>query len=74
MSPKKLATRNKTLSCSQDEIAQLSSELLTLTKTANLDAILNKIINQNVQNVVQYLPRSFVDLLILDPPYNLTKN
>ncbi|MDR1923489.1 MAG: hypothetical protein LBQ66_03860, partial [Planctomycetaceae bacterium] len=74
MSHQKLATRNKTLSCSQDEIAQLSSELLTLTKPAKLDAILNKIINQNVQNVVQYLPRSFVDLLILDPPYNLTKN
>lgn len=31
-------------------------------------------INQDCNNAVPLLPRSFVDLLILDPPYNLTKN
>ena len=30
--------------------------------------------NQDYVNAVPLLPRSFVNLLILDPPYNLTKN
>jgi len=32
------------------------------------------IVNQDLDNAVPFLPTGFVDLLILDPPYNLTKN
>jgi len=38
-----------------------------------MDALNNKIVNQDIFNVLGLLPDSFVDLLILDPPYNLTK-
>lgn len=34
----------------------------------------NHIINQDFREVCAFLPHSFVDLLILDPPYNLTKD
>ena len=34
----------------------------------------DRIINQGYEDARQYLPEGFVDLLILDPPYNLTKN
>ena len=36
--------------------------------------MLDKIINQDIFTVAAYLPKKFADLLILDPPYNLTKN
>ena len=34
----------------------------------------NKIINQDTFEIFDFLPDNFVDLLILDPPYNLNKN
>ncbi len=36
--------------------------------------ILNRTICQDMFEVLPLLPHSFVDLLIVDPPYNLTKN
>jgi len=38
-----------------------------------MDALSNKIVNQDIFDVLGLLPEGFVDLLILDPPYNLTK-
>jgi site-specific DNA-methyltransferase (adenine-specific) len=38
-----------------------------------MDALSNKIVNQDIFDVLCFLPDGFVDLLILDPPYNLTK-
>ena len=36
--------------------------------------ILNKTICQDIYSVLALLPDNFVDLLFVDPPYNLTKN
>ena len=36
-------------------------------------ALSNKIVNHDIFDVLGLLPDGFVDLLILDPPYNLTK-
>jgi site-specific DNA-methyltransferase (adenine-specific) len=52
----------------------LSSELLQLSQPAATELIRDHIINQDFQAACHFLPRSFVDLLILDPPYNLTKD
>jgi site-specific DNA-methyltransferase (adenine-specific) len=68
------APRNRTLTCTEDEIASLSGDLLQLSSRAALEDITDRVINQNFVDAVPFLPRSFVDLLILDPPYNLTKN
>ena len=68
------APRNRTLTCTQDEIASLSGDLLQLSSHAALEDITGRVINQDFVDAVPLLPRSFVDLLILDPPYNLTKN
>ncbi len=35
--------------------------------------ILNKVINQDIFEAIDLLPSRFVDLLFIDPPYNLTK-
>lgn len=71
---KKRAPRNRTLSCSDREMRQLSAGLARLDGPAEVDAITDKIINQDLFDCVQFLPDSFVDLLIVDPPYNLTKD
>jgi len=66
--------RNRTLRCSRRESDELGARLLALTAAASVGQIKNKIINQDVFDAAPRLPAGFVDLLILDPPYNLTKN
>lgn len=68
------APRNRTLTCTDEEIRTLSSKLLQLSEPATLEQITDRVIHQDFRDAVCFLPRSFVDLLILDPPYNLTKN
>lgn len=71
---KQRAPRNRTLTCTNDELSVLSTQLLHLDDEVHLDAITDRIINQDIDDAVGFLPQCFVDLLILDPPYNLTKN
>ncbi len=71
---KKRAPRNRTLTCSELEIAELSKKLIHLSQMAGIDSITNRIIHQDFAEAIAYLPQGFVDLLIIDPPYNLTKN
>ena len=65
--------RNKTIELSRNEIREYSSRLISLSKNASSKEILNKTINQDLFEAVDYLPGKFVDLLIIDPPYNLRK-
>lgn len=71
---KKRAPRNRTLTCSDSEIDLLSKRLLNVAESIAVSDITNKIINQDLFDCIHLLPDSFVDLLIIDPPYNLTKN
>jgi len=71
---KSRAPRNRTLTCSEEEQIALSTELLCLSKSALVEDVTGRVINQDFSDAVPLLPRSFVDLLVLDPPYNLTKN
>lgn len=68
------APRNRTLTCTENEVTILSSELLRLSQPATAEEVTDRVINQDFVDVVPFLPRHFVDLLILDPPYNLTKD
>ncbi|MBX3011739.1 MAG: hypothetical protein KF832_09525 [Caldilineaceae bacterium] len=68
------APRNRTLSCSQEEIKNFSAKLLQLSHPSTISEITNRIINQDTGIAAPLLPQAFADLLILDPPYNLTKN
>jgi len=65
--------RNKTIKLTKTEIQQYSSKLLSLDRKTSAKKILNKTINQDLFDVFEYLPESFVDLLIIDPPYNMNK-
>ncbi len=74
VSDKKRAPRNRTLTCTESEMGVFSESLLRLNEKADIDAIQNRVINQDFLEASSLLPEAFVDLLIMDPPYNLTKD
>ena len=67
------AQRNQTISLSRKEKEYYKKDLTCFSKPVDKRAVLDKIINHNIFEVIDCLPNDFVDLLILDPPYNLTK-
>ncbi len=71
---KERAPKNRTLICSAAEMKRLSSHLLSAKKPIGKEEIEDRVIYGDAFEVVPYLPNSFVDLLILDPPYNLSRD
>ncbi len=67
------ARRNRTITIFDDDILQLREKLLTLNDNVSPEEITNKTICQDLFDCLKYLPENFVDLLFVDPPYNLTK-
>lgn len=70
---KKKAPRNKTISLTGKETAAYAARTVRLTKTAALSEVLDKTICQDALKALDLLPDACADLLIADPPYNLTK-
>ena len=68
------APRNKTLVLTQREINSLAAKSIKLTQKKSPDEILDKIIWQDALRALEKIPDNCVDLMIVDPPYNLTKN
>lgn len=73
MQNKKRAPRNKTIELSQEEKALYKKKLIYLDKEVSADEILGVTICQDMRKATKFLPKTFVDLLFLDPPYNLNK-
>jgi site-specific DNA-methyltransferase (adenine-specific) len=67
------AHRNRTITLTPAEKESYSKNLIHISKAAHINTIENKILNQDIFQALGFLPNSFADLLILDPPYNLTK-
>ncbi|HEY7750673.1 MAG TPA: DNA methyltransferase [Ignavibacteriaceae bacterium] len=70
---KKRAPLNRTLTLSKTEIKSLLKNLIKLKSQVQFSQIKNKIINQDIFSVIDFLPEKFVDLMFIDPPYNLSK-
>jgi len=70
---KQRALRNRTITLSNDEISGYKKRLIKLTKPVSIEEIENKTIHQDVFEALNYLPNNFVDLVFVDPPYNLNK-
>ncbi len=67
------APRNKTLTLSESEKEKFSKNLISLTNKTSIPSLTNKTINQDLLLSLACLPDSFVDLLFIDPPYNMNK-
>ncbi|MDR2034889.1 MAG: site-specific DNA-methyltransferase [Helicobacteraceae bacterium] len=66
--------RNKTIDFSLEEGQEYFDRCITDEKDLPLNTIMNKTINGDTFKIMEKLPKKFVDLLIVDPPYNLSKD
>ena len=71
---KEKAERNKTIDISIKDGHQYLERCISVDSKVELTDILDRTILGNCLEVLPYLPSSFVDLLIVDPPYNLDKD
>ena len=73
---KQRAGRNRTITLTADEELLFAKKLYTVktNQPIALDEILNQTIFSDLLLILDYLPKAFADLIIIDPPYNLTKN
>ena len=67
------APKNRTITLTKTEKDFYAERLISISQPAKLNNIENKIINDDTFKILGFLPEKFVDLLILDPPYNLDK-
>ena len=74
MEKKERAKNNRTLTLSIEEIESLKSKLATEETLKENPDVLNKTLNGDVLKMLEFVPDNFADLIIIDPPYNLTKN
>jgi site-specific DNA-methyltransferase (adenine-specific) len=67
------APRNRTITLSDKDKQLFAGGLIQISEPVQLSEITNQIANQDIFKIADFLPQNFSDLLILDPPYNLTK-
>jgi site-specific DNA-methyltransferase (adenine-specific) len=68
------APRNKTIVLTPHDHNTYQKKLLRLSRESSLSEVENTTIQQDLFSLLDYLPCSCVDLLFIDPPYNLTKS
>jgi site-specific DNA-methyltransferase (adenine-specific) len=73
MNGKKRAPRNRTLVLSTADRERYSQVLRRIDTPASLQDILDSTICQDLFTTLPHLPSGGIDLIIADPPYNLTK-
>jgi site-specific DNA-methyltransferase (adenine-specific) len=71
---KKRAPLNRTLTLTKSEILKYQRKLVSSQENKfSIKQITNKIINADAFEILEKLPDKFIDLLFVDPPYNLDK-
>ena len=68
------APRNRTLTLSDDDARRLRPRLITVNGPVGVERCIDKTVLGDALEVLTLLPRQIVDLVIVDPPYNLTKS
>jgi len=73
MAEKQRAPRNRTLTLSKEQEEQLLQRCFVWKDDISLAQLENGLLQGDSFELMPKLPQGFVDLLIVDPPYNLTK-
>jgi site-specific DNA-methyltransferase (adenine-specific) len=68
------APRNRTLTLNDEDHICLRPQLLEFESPVELEICFDRTILGDSFNILPLLPRKTVDLLVVDPPYNLTKS
>lgn len=67
------APRNRTMTLTEDERKCYAKELVRLHAPVSVQTIVDRTILGDVIETAGLLPSEFVDLLVVDPPYNMNK-
>lgn len=73
MANKKRAPRNRTITIGADERQHLHDSLLTTADLNGNGEWMNRVLNCDVNMALPLLPDGFADIIIIDPPYNLSR-
>lgn len=65
--------RNQTIEVTSEEGERFIKECITLSGSTSIANLENKVVYQDMLETLPFLPDEFIDLLLVDPPYNLTK-
>ncbi|MEI0478101.1 site-specific DNA-methyltransferase [Brachyspira pulli] len=68
------SSKNKTIILDENDSQKFSQRLVSLKEKTSLEFIINKTICDDFFKSIEYLPDNFIDLTIIDPPYNLNKD
>nr|DAV91821.1 MAG TPA: adenine-specific methyltransferase [Caudoviricetes sp.] len=66
--------RNQTIILKDSECFDLRKRISFLKEKSTIEDILDKTFNQDLLDVIDFFPSHFADLVIIDPPYNLSKD
>ncbi len=69
-----MTERNKTIRLTEEEKKLYLARCLKIEKEISLPEVLDKTLLGDTLKIMDFLPKAFVDLLIVDPPYNMEKN
>ena len=72
--PAQKAKNNRTIVIDDAEIPTLKQCLTTTETIKRVDCFQDLLINADLFDVLETIPDGIADLIIIDPPYNLTKN
>lgn len=67
------AARNKTIDITVEEGGAYLDRCLKVSENISLNDVINKTVCGDTFEILDMLPHNFVDLLIVDPPYNMDK-
>lgn len=67
------APMNRSIMLSDEEIGDYAERCINLNAPASEEQVIGHTINQDLFDVIGFLPAESVDLMFIDPPYNLTK-
>lgn len=68
------AKNNRTLTLSDEELPALRQGLLSFEELAGGASCLDRIVHADLMAAIAHVPDQMADLIIIDPPYNLTKH
>lgn len=68
------SNKNKTIDIGLEEGKEYLERCISVKRKTTLESIVNKTIVGNSLKIMPKLPCGFADLMIVDPPYNLSKN
>lgn len=74
MMEKKRAPLNRTLILSESEIKKYSKRVIRLDRNVGITDVIGSTIHQDLFEAIDFLPKESIDLIFVDPPYNLSKD